>query len=261
MDEEGVGSRAPGGSRWRMDGTPVAMQQFEEWNHDQFRRSENGLEITKKVGGGLSPYYTAVWGQKLAGGRAGSGGVGRKHLSVFTVVHAAETSMLFGVVASNYNVQIESDAHEGFGHCFYSIGNGKKFPGWEDWDGMESAKKGDQVALLLDRDAGSMTVYKNDRRLGTMQTSGLTGEYRWAVAMSHRDSCARVECLPPRHFIELEEAKEQARQVEELKDKEKQKARQRKEREQQQQQEKEEEEKVQLERAEAALAQLEGGAE
>lgn len=261
MDEEGVGSRAPGGSRWRMDGTPVAMQQFEEWNHDQFRRSENGLEITKKVGGGLSPYYTAVWGQKLAGGRAGSGGVGRKHLSVFTVVHAAETSMLFGVVASNYNVQIESDAHEGFGHCLYSIGNGKKFPGWEDWDGMESAKKGDQVALLLDRDAGSMTVYKNDRRLGTMQTSGLTGEYRWAVAMSHRDSCARVECLPPRHFIELEEAKEQARQVEELKDKEKQKARQRKEREQQQQQEKEEEEKVQLERAEAALAQLEGGAE
>ena len=91
QEGEDVGSRAPGGSRWRMDGTPVALQQFEEWNHDQFRRSENGLEITKKLGGGLSPYYTAAWGQRLAGGRPGLGGVGRKHLSVLTVVQAAET--------------------------------------------------------------------------------------------------------------------------------------------------------------------------
>ena len=33
----------------------------------------------------------------------------------------------------------------------------------------------------LDLDAGSMTVYKNDERLGVMQESGLTGEYVWAA--------------------------------------------------------------------------------
>lgn len=241
-----------------MDGTPVAAQQFEDWNHEQFRRSENGLEITKKLGSGLCPYYTAVWGQPLSGGRPGSGGVGRKHLSVFTVVHAAKTSMLFGIVAVGYDVQTRIDAHDDYGHCFYSTGNGKKFPGWEDWEGEESAKQGDQIALLLDRDVGSMAVYKNDRLLGVMQAEGLSGDYRWAVIASHRDSSARVECLPPRHYIELEAAKEKARKAEELKEKERQKMLQWRQREQQQQQRKEEEEKAKLERAEAALARLEG---
>ena len=195
--------------------------------------------------------------------------------------------MLFGVVRSNYDVQTGIDAHDDSGHCFYSTGNGKRFPGWADWEGREPAKRGDRVALLLDRDAGSMTVcspkltvlrlltailalysptvlllvrqvYKNDRLLGVMEAGGLTGEYRWAVAMSHQDSCARVECLPPRHFIELEEAKAMAQRAEELKEKEKQQALRRKEREKQLQQEKEREEQEELERAEAAIARLEG---
>jgi hypothetical protein len=39
---------------------------------------------------------------------------------------------------------------------------------------------GDRVGLLLDLGQGSMTVYKNDERLGVMAT-GLSGEYSWAV--------------------------------------------------------------------------------
>jgi hypothetical protein len=259
MAEEDMESRGPGGSRWRMDGTPVAPQQFEGWDAEEFQRSENGLEITKMIGGGLSPYRTAVWGQPLAGGRPGSGGVGRRHLSVFTIVKPSQTSLLFGVVKSSYDVQTGMDAHEESGHCFYSAGNGKKFPGWEDWAGQESMKLGDQIGLLLDRDAGSMAVYKNDRLLGVMQTEGLNGEYRWAVAMSHKGGCVRIECLPPRYYIELEEAKEQALRDEELKEKERKKAAKRKADEQKQREEAEAAEAERLQRAEAALAALEGG--
>ena len=120
-------SRGPGGSRWRMDGTPITPQVFEAWKDGEFRRSENGMEIEKARGGGLSPYHAALWGQMLAGGKAG-GGVGRKHLSVFTVIRVAETAMLFGVVPRNYDISSGTDPFEHPGSCFYSAGNGKKFP-------------------------------------------------------------------------------------------------------------------------------------
>eukprot|EP01046_Picozoa_sp_COSAG06_P081797 COSAG06_NODE_28908_length_565_cov_7.358369_2_plen_60_part_01 len=45
--------------------------------------------------------------------------------------------------------------------------------------------------MLLDLDQGTMTVYKNDERLGVMAT-GLSGEYSWAVTM-YRASSARIE--------------------------------------------------------------------
>ena len=46
--------------------------------------------------------------------------------------------------------------------------------------------------MLLDLDQGSMTVYKNDERLGVMAT-GLSGEYSWAVALWSPGSTVRIE--------------------------------------------------------------------
>ena len=48
--------------------------------------------------------------------------------------------------------------------------------------GVAASETGDCVELLLDLDQGSMTVYKNDERLGVMVASGLSGEYCWAVS-------------------------------------------------------------------------------
>ena len=48
--------------------------------------------------------------------------------------------------------------------------------------GVAASEIGDCVELLLDLDQGSMTVYKNDERLGVMVASGLSGEYCWAVS-------------------------------------------------------------------------------
>ena len=69
------------------------------------------------------------------------------------------------------------------GHCFYETYHGAHYPAPYEWEGMQGAKEeGDRVGLLLDLDQGTMTAYKNDKRLGVMAT-GLSGEYCWAVSL------------------------------------------------------------------------------
>ncbi|EJK49548.1 hypothetical protein THAOC_31564, partial [Thalassiosira oceanica] len=50
--------------------------------------------------------------------------------------------------------------------------------GGVEWDGMESCQSGDTVGMLLNLDEGTLTVYKNNRRLGVMK-DGLSGPYCW----------------------------------------------------------------------------------
>jgi hypothetical protein len=60
---------------------------------------------------------------------------------------------------------------------------------------QRAQKEGNRIGMLLDLDQGSMTVYKNDERLGVMGT-GLSGEYSWAVSLSDDGSSARIEAAP-----------------------------------------------------------------
>ena len=50
------------------------------------------------------------------------------------------------------------------------------------WDGMERLSGSHEVGMLLDLDEGTLSVYKNDRRLGVMKR-GLAGHYCWVVSM------------------------------------------------------------------------------
>ena len=55
------------------------------------------------------------------------------------------------------------------------------------WDGMKgyscfSGEKIGQIGLLLDLDEGTLTVYKDGKRLGIMMR-GLTGEYCWVLSV------------------------------------------------------------------------------
>jgi hypothetical protein len=59
---------------------------------------------------------------------------------------------------------------------------------------LQSAREvGDRIGLLLDLDQGSMTVCKNDERLGVMVRSGLSGEYCWAVSVGFQGGSVRIE--------------------------------------------------------------------
>jgi hypothetical protein len=57
---------------------------------------------------------------------------------------------------------------------------------------MQGVEDGDRIGLLLDLDQGTMTVYKNDERLGVM-AKWLRGEYSWAVSLRQQGSSTRIE--------------------------------------------------------------------
>ena len=53
--------------------------------------------------------------------------------------------------------------------CFYETTDGTRWPDRHNWEGVQPAKEqGDRVGMLLDLDQGSMTLWKNDVRLGVM---------------------------------------------------------------------------------------------
>ena len=62
-------------------------------------------------------------------------------------------------------------------------------------------EQGDRIGMLLDLDQGSMTVWKNDEKLGVMRAEGLSGELCWAVEMFMPGNSARIEAasLPEQH--------------------------------------------------------------
>ena len=61
------------------------------------------------------------------------------------------------------------------------------------WEGQEpSPTTNFKIGLLLDLTKGTLDVYKNDRRLGSMK-SGLVGEYCWVVSMPSLSLVTDVE--------------------------------------------------------------------
>ena len=102
-------------------------------------------------------------------------------------------SMHFGVICPGWRVEGGKDAQYVDGHCFYFTFSGHRYPGRNDWKGMQSTREvGDRIGMLLDLDQGTMTVYKNDERLGVMAT-GLSGEYSWAVTIVFKRDSVRIE--------------------------------------------------------------------
>jgi hypothetical protein len=69
-----------------------------------------------------------------------------------------------------------------------------------DWQGMEDYDTGDVLRLLLDSDAGTLTVKKNGTLLGVAVTSGLTGDLCWAVCCDGTGNSVRIKALDPAEF-------------------------------------------------------------
>ncbi|EJK58957.1 hypothetical protein THAOC_20878 [Thalassiosira oceanica] len=75
--------------------------------------------------------------------------------------------------------------YSGEGTCYFANWNDEdEDDDWEgdEWEGMEPARLVDGFALglLLDLDAGTLSVFKDGRKLGVMK-EGLTGSYCWFV--------------------------------------------------------------------------------
>eukprot|EP01046_Picozoa_sp_COSAG06_P014854 COSAG06_NODE_933_length_11441_cov_12.056075_4_plen_295_part_00 len=141
-------------------------------SHESITLSEGGSLATIPIDANGGSIRTAA---SKAVMRAGH------HYAQFTVMSGF--LMNFGVIRPGWDVEGGEDAQFVDGHCFYYAGYGYRWPGFHDWEGMQTARdEGDRIGMLLDLDQGTMTVYKNDERLGVMAT-GLSGEYSWAVVL------------------------------------------------------------------------------
>eukprot|EP01046_Picozoa_sp_COSAG06_P023374 COSAG06_NODE_1852_length_8164_cov_4.582275_2_plen_301_part_00 len=151
-------------------------------SHEHITLSEDGSLATRR---GVVDYtgYTAASKAVMRAGR---------HYAQFTVVGG---SMFSGVIQPGWDVEGGEDVQGGDGHCFYFTFNGACLPDYQDWEGKQGADDSDRIGMLLDLDQGSMTVYKNDQRLGLM-AAGLSGEYSWAVSLYNEGESARIESAP-----------------------------------------------------------------
>ena len=164
-------------------------------SHELLLLSEQGAVATK-TGAGDYTFRAAASSVPMRGG-------GRYH-AAFTVlkyvgytllgVIQAPTFSARGQVLSGCDVEGKWIVHDIEGHMFYSTGTGRRCPGPRDsrsWEGAEGAEEGDTIGLLLDLDEGTLSVYKNGRKLGVM-ASGLTGVYCWAVSMGSEGDSIRI---------------------------------------------------------------------
>jgi hypothetical protein len=71
---------------------------------------------------------------------------------------------------------------------------------YQHWQGQQHYGAGDVLRLLLDSDAGTLTVKKNGALLGVAVTSGLTGDLCWAVGCYHTSNSVRIKALDPAEF-------------------------------------------------------------
>jgi len=97
------------------------------------------------------------------------------------------------------------DEHTSNDHCcMYSAANSDCWTsGWDDsrvsgsaWDGMERMSSGDILGLLLDLDEGTLSVYKNGKKLGVMKR-GLAGPYCWVASMNDTGVTIKRGTIPP----------------------------------------------------------------
>ena len=155
-------------------------------SHESIVVSEGGAVAAKT----LSEFFCRATTSKVVM-RAG------RHYVQFTVVSGS--GMFFGVIQPGWDVEGGENAHSVDGHCFYSTHAGHHYPG-RRWEGMQGMEDGDRIGMLLDLDQGTMTVYKNDERLGVMAT-GLSSEYSWAVSLYVQGHSARIDSpeLPAAH--------------------------------------------------------------
>ena len=129
----------------------------------------------------------------------------------FATVEVYSGSMLsFGVIRpikywhmrtfNPYNAYMQSDLLSGrtdrWGSgdvhcCMYRQDGGCDWTDWRhvsshldqslrDWEGAEPCYGRAKIGLLLDLDEGTLTAYKNGRRLGVM-SNGLSGVYSWSI--------------------------------------------------------------------------------
>ena len=100
---------------------------------------------------------------------------------------------------NNNNSSVQCCVYDiSYGNCHTSDWGGEDITTDSNWDESESASVGDEIGMLLDLDEGTLSVYKNGRKLGIMKR-GLAGPYCWVATMRDKNSQVTIKrgTIPP----------------------------------------------------------------
>jgi hypothetical protein len=167
---------------------PVLSLAFTALSQQHYATSEDGALLTATA----NPHDRAA----LCRGRVMNSG--RSCAEVTVVRMAGYTMVGVGRPTLDPNGQEAYTTADVWGmHC----ANGTLYHNadYQHWQGQQGYRTGDVLRLLLDSDAGTLTVKKNDTLLGVAATSGLTGDLCWAVCCHPGDS-VRIKALDPAEF-------------------------------------------------------------
>jgi hypothetical protein len=174
----------------RRQGTarPVLRLAFTALSQEHYAVSEDGALLTSTA----NPNYRAA----LCRERVMNSG---QSCAEVTVVWKID--MMIGVGRPTLDPSEENLWHTAHFWGIYSNG-GRLYhdSGAQDWEGMQDYDTGDVLRLLLDSDAGTLTVKKNGTLLGVAVPSGLTGDLCWAMCCHGVGNSVRIKALDPAEF-------------------------------------------------------------
>jgi hypothetical protein len=171
---------------------PVSPLAFTALSQHHYVVSEDGALLTTTD----NPFYRAA----LCGERVMNSG---QSCAEITVVQKDDMMIGVGRPTLDPSAAYAHSTADFWG--VYSCGetmNGVLFHSAEgqDWQGMQGFGEGDVLRLLLDSDAGTLTIKKNGTMLGVAVTSGLTGDLCWALTCHKSGTSVRIKAVDPAEF-------------------------------------------------------------
>lgn len=182
----------------RRKGTALAVPQlaFTAFEPGCYATSEGGALLTST---GSASYHAALCREAVCCVRG-------KSCAEFTVVaRAAGTWLLIGVGRPTLDTTTPRPYRSGtfWGMTSDSgaiVHNNDLLRDWQQLGQRQGFGAGDVLRLLLDSDAGTLTVKKNDALLGVVTPAGLTGELCWAVCAAGGGGSVRIKAVDPAEF-------------------------------------------------------------
>lgn len=148
-----------------------------------------GLSVVGSTSGDTTPKMHQC-GVRMRAGR---------HFAQFSQCGGRQKNFFVGLIQpDSRSVAYRWDLQKDCASCFYHSSSGKRWPGNDGWEGMQAAEVQEgtglavRIGLLLDLDAGTLTIFKNSQRLGVMATD-LSGEYYWAVSLLYPSTAVCIE--------------------------------------------------------------------
>jgi hypothetical protein len=167
---------------------PVSPLAFTALSQHHYATSEDGALLTSTN----NPLYRAA----LCGERVMNSG---QSCAEITVVQ--KDDMMIGVGRPTLDPNAEGACDTaGFWGIWSGSGELVHNGDGKVWQGQQTFGTGDVLRLLLDSDAGTLTVKKNGTLLGVAVTSGLTGDLCWAVLLGDSDASVRTKAVDPAEF-------------------------------------------------------------